>query len=72
MQNYLKTYLWHLNIWIRQPCDNTDHKWLRDERERVRKALTIKREPSACPAAGAGLKAMDHHQISSRREDVTE
>jgi hypothetical protein len=41
IQNYLETYLWHLNIWIRQPCDEADLKWLRDERERIRKALML-------------------------------
>jgi hypothetical protein len=38
----------------------------------IGKLLVEAAESSACSAADAGLKAMDHQQISSQREDVTE
>ena len=39
MHQYLNNYLLTLSLWLRQPCDDTDLKWLTEERERIRKAL---------------------------------
>ncbi len=44
MYRHSNDYLLILSFWLRQPCDDTDLKWLIRERERVRKALRERSE----------------------------